>query len=1052
MAENPFMSTSSGQIKVAGVTEEGVEEFFAEYGKVQKFIMDKIQDMASAQGALAEDPILKAMAETNINLRDFMDYLPRSEKERAMLNFRDLFKFDDALGETEDLINILTGRPPAADSRLTEIGEGMGQGRVLRFRVSADQIEPGAKRNPLTTILNDLNISVDSVKASRIKAMVDEGVPLSEIPKEDVRAAFRFGGNMMKSDYLRSVDKLVSGEMAIPKGSNILVFDTETLGLAVGKGNVREVSSVNMIYGGIAGVDEMKNQFDAKFTVASAQLGMIRNPNLKQNQRLFEYFNSIAASGEMVTDAGSGDDFVKAMKPFLRNMRNADFIMGHNVQFDISQVLTGVKLTSQYLNATDQELVELVDEATAKINGESVLDTLRIAKQKIPGVQTAPELAFAGKKTTHSLENLLLQTNLVDRMVEEAGSGQKGRAEVMRLLGMNTSGGMHQADVDTLVTAKLFKFMNEDGLVPQALGFREQAGSLSSEEADFYGRIRTFARRSYAPTPISNIADTRNLDERMFATLLEEGVTDEGRNRIRFAELRPGETEMTRLRLEKLAVAEGQSPIYEVGSRFRGTAPELQKILSKDIEPFSMFADITPIEQEVFLTRDLVRPAAAVPVTEDSFFELGTFRRATGIDEPNSKLINKVGTFFKRQVSAGEYSEVQAAMRKANMPFAGLSLPEAVMTNAMSRATAGYAQKLVESGAMPEPYGRVVSIADDIGISHFELWDKALVTEKSGKVQLPVQVLMDAGVMGESDELLSLSGFAYDDSLGDEINRVNLTKNLTQDQTDKLYQYIDNIDMDSAEGETFRKLFSKEGSGTDKVRILEGIRDSVNEYGISIGRVEGEAAEKINTVLSENVLFEQFNRDTNKIPFRVRSIDMFVEPEAKGFIRVGPMVLDRFMDEGAQQAYGESSRAARTMLDDLVNLATEPSGGRLLNAAEFGIKSGSSKVGKRAFDAYKVARKATPFAIGAAVIGGGALMFANKKRDYEFYDETMETESYENSGDYVQYRKEMGMSPAPARRLPDPLLTSHVVGNLDQGKIGHTQMGPQKYSHLYQTG
>jgi hypothetical protein len=390
-------------------------------------------------------------------------------------------------------------------------------------------------------------------------------------------------------------------------------------------------------------------------------------------------------------------------------------------------------------------------------------------------------------------------------------------------------------------------------------------------------------------------------------------------------------------------------------------------------------------------------------------------------------------------------------MRKANMPFAGLSLPEAVITNAMSRATVGYAQELVKSGVMPEPYGRVVSIADDIGISHFELWDEALVTAKSGKVQLPVQVLMDAGVMGKSDELLSLSGFAYDDSLGDEINRVNLTKNLTEEQTDKLYKYIEGIDMDSVEGETFRKLF-KEGSGTDKARILEGIRDSVNEYGVTIGRVDGEAAEKINTVLSENVLFEQFNRDTNKIPFRVRSIDMFVEPEAKGIIRVGPMVLDRFMDEGAQQAYGESSRAARDMLDNLVKVATDPSGGRLLNAAEFGIQSGSSKVGKRVFDAYKVARKATPFAIGAAVIGGGALMFANKKRDYEFYDETMETEEYENSGDYVQYRKEMGMSPAPARRLPDPLLTSYVVGNLDQGKIGHTQMGSQKYSHLYQTG
>lgn len=1044
-------------IRVAGTTEEGVEEFFSEYEKAQKFIMDRIQDMASAQGGLGEDPVLKAMAETNINMRDLIKYLPRADRERVMLNFRQLFEFDDMLGDTDDLISILTGRPPAAESRLMEIGEGMGQGRVLRFRVAGDQIEPGAKRNPLTTILNDLNIQVDSVKASRIKAMIDKGVDPKTIPVEDVRAAFTFGGNMMQSDYLRSVDKLVSGEMAIPKGSNILVFDTETLGLSVGKGNIREVSSVNMMYGGVAGVDQVVDEFNAKFTVASAQVGMIRNPELKQNQRLVEYFNSVATSGQMVTDPGSGDDFVSAMKPFLKNMRDADYIMGHNVQFDIDQVLVGIKLTSQYQNATDQELVELVDEISGKIKGGSVLDTLIIAKQKIQGLQTAPELAFAGKKTTHSLENLLLQTNLIDRMVEEAGSGQKGRAEVMEMLGMNASGGMHQADVDTLLTAKLFKFMNEDGIVGQALGFRKQTEALSPEEEDFYARIRTFARRSYAPTPISNIADIRNLDERMFAALLEEGATDEGRNGIRFAELTPRKTKMRRLQIEREAVAEGESPIYNIGtkarSRFRGTAVELQQLLSQDVEPFSMFADITPIEQEVFLTRDLVRPAAAVPVTEDTFFELGTFRRATGINEPNSKLINKVGTFFKRQVSAGEYSEVQAAMRKANMPFAGLSLPEAVITNAMSRATVGYAQALVTAGIMQEPYGRVAAIADDIGVSHFKLWDEAMVTN-SGKVQLPVEILKAAGVMEESDELLSLSGFRYiDEADGKLRDQVSLTKNFTQEQIDKLYNYIESLDVDesSIEGKKFYKYFTKLGSGTDKARILEGIRDSVGEFGVSIGRVEEDAASSINAVLENNVLFDQFNRDTAKIPFRVRMIDMFTDPDAR-VARVGPMVLERFMDEGAQKAYGESSKAAGAMLDDLVNLATKPGGGRLLNAAEFAVGSGETKLAKKVFDTYKIAKKATPFAIGAAVVGGGALMFAKKKRESELYDETMETENYENSGDYVQYRREMGMAPAPARRLPDPLLTSYVVGNLDQGKIGHTQMGPQKYSHLYQTG
>jgi hypothetical protein len=31
----------------------------------------------------------------------------------------------------------------------------------------------------------------------------------------------------------------------------------------------------------------------------------------------------------------------------------------------------------------------------------------------------------------------------------------------------------------------------------------------------------------------------------------------------------------------------------------------------------------------------------------------------------------------------------------------------------------------------------------------------------------------------------------------------------------------------------------------------------------------------------------------------------------------------------------------------------------------------------------------------------------------------------------------------------DPLVTAGVVGNLDRNKIGHTQMGANKYNHLY---
>ena len=36
-----------------------------------------------------------------------------------------------------------------------------------------------------------------------------------------------------------------------------------------------------------------------------------------------------------------------------------------------------------------------------------------------------------------------------------------------------------------------------------------------------------------------------------------------------------------------------------------------------------------------------------------------------------------------------------------------------------------------------------------------------------------------------------------------------------------------------------------------------------------------------------------------------------------------------------------------------------------------------------------------------------------------------------------------------AQSTSDPLATAGVVGNLDRRKIGHTNMGPNKYEHLY---
>jgi len=802
--------------------------------------------------------------------------------------------------------------------------------------------------------------------------------------------------------------------------------------------------------GGQAGVDEIVDPFNKFFTTASAQVGMIRNPLLGQNNRLFEYFDDIARRSaqpeDIIDDVGSGKQFAEALKPLLLRMRDSDYVMGHNVQFDIDQILVGSRLTSVYLNNLDPEFVELVDQVAAKIGkGDSVIDTLAIARNRLPDVQIAPELAFAGKKTTHSLENLILQTNLIDRMVEDAGGGQAGRNEVMRLLGMTQSGAMHQSDIDTLLTAKLFKYMNEESLVEKGLGLAEPGVSLTADEKTFYSRLRTFVRRSYAPTPISNIADVRNIDENMFEALMKE----QDDNRIRFGMLDSQTGVMERLQRTSQETPTGLIHTITSGKgvEFSGTAKELQSFLSDDIEKFSIFPQLTPVEQEVFLTRNLVAPQNVGPVTDETFFNLGNFRKMTGRDNPYSGLLNRVGTFFKRNVSAGEFSAVQTAMERNGVPFAGLSLPEAVVTNVMARATS--TQAVAFGGA---DYGAVSKLADDIGISHFGLWDDAMLT-RGGKVQLPVEILKAAGVMGESGDLLSLSTFEYlDDSVGEFQSGISLTRSLAEEELQTLIDYIDNLDEDDLiEGtnKTFRDFFTTKGSGATKADLLEGLATSGKQFGVSVGGFRGEVAQQIGDVLKESVLFESMLRDTEQIPFKVRLLDMVTPTGGDRVARVGPFVLDRFMTDEEKVNYAKSSERAKNLLDEMVEYARLPGKGGLVTAAQFADASGRSDIARKVFENYARVKKSTPFALGVAAIGVGGYLFAKKKRESEFYDETMEQQPIETSSDYINYRREMGMQPAPARRLMDPLLTSYVVGDLDANKIGHTQMGHQKYSHLY---
>jgi hypothetical protein len=84
-------------------------------------------------------------------------------------------------------------------------------------------------------------------------------------------------------------------------------------------------------------------------------------------------------------------------------------------------------------------------------------------------------------------------------------------------------------------------------------------------------------------------------------------------------------------------------------------------------------------------------------------------------------------------------------------------------------------------------------------------------------------------------------------------------------------------------------------------------------------------------------------------------------------------------------------------------------------------------------------------ALGLIGAGVGYYMYKNYQEN-KVYDETLEQQEMDSPsfGDPAIIR-----NPGLNSYRRDPLVTAGVVGNLDRNKIGHTQMGPNKYNHLF---
>lgn len=926
------------------------------------------EEVTQAYTRAVKDETFDTVTSKSINMRAMLDALPYKQRVRLMHQYKNIIGFEDVIRPDSPLDVLKGGKFPAR-----------------QLMVDPAQLQ-GPNAHPLAFIYNRFFI---------------QGEGTTQQP-------FDIGRNILRSDYLRDLMSTSTSANPLEAGKKVLVFDTETTGLPFGSArhgrqhypDIRQISAAMMQTDEAGRLSMPSLSFDKHFRTARMQIGHIAVGG--KSTRIDDFIKTLMGGQEFANRVpGSGTDFVNAMKPFLRQLMNADYIVGQNIQFDIDQVFSGLTRTAAYQQNTDG-FRDLLDQArTHVLQRGRVRDTLEMARVQMSSLRTAKEIAFHNDRATkHSLENLMLRSNLPDLLRQDLGDNR-----LLEMIGARSATGtMHAAEVDTTIEAYLFKYLTE-GRISDKLGKQDEVADA----------IRQAVLRSYAPTPISNIKDLSHISPDLFAAMVAEGDS------IRVMDFGGEDLDLT-----------GHTP------------DSLRSMLVGRNTPHATFR-ITPLEQEIFSTRRMLD--SDVPIdSEHLAFRMGQFRRWAGQDEPYEGFLNRFGSMFRRgfRPSDASFGSLQNRFAREGIPFAGLSMPERWLTSALARNSMLPGGGGALTGSLEQTVG---SIADDIGISRFKLWEEAYVSPARGKnITLPVELLQEAerqGVLtsklskelGSEAQMLSLSGFETKEGR----RVVNLVYNFEdQRQASALANWLGGMDL--SETVAGKKLWEYGIHEENLGDIIRNLPESGAEHGIAIGRLEGQAGEEAFGALQS---FNQgLMRDADKIPMRVG----FMGTDS-GVARVGAVVLDRFMGEAEKTSYAKDMVLAMSRQEGLEKAMQN---NNLATAAKLANKVGAPDMVERSMQVYSAVKKRLPIIGGIAAAAIGTYYIAKKTHEQNKYDAAISQMQFETQRDYDRYRRDLDMPKAPARRMLDPLSTAGTVGSLDRNKIGHNQMGMAgKYSELY---
>lgn len=336
----------------------------------------------------------------------------------------------------------------------------------------------------------------------------------------DIDAIRSSGGRRLTLRGLADIADQINNTMnTVDK--NILFFDIETAGLRDKDGLVQLAARLQRSDGDVSSREWYFKNDRFNTGVSAVDGGTAVSLEEAQRRRIGAPFQ--------VPRVASGDDYASKLLEFFSMVDEADIVSGQNIRnFDFPALVANAKDTAVY-HATSPEgeafraAVGRFETKFSRLMADrEVVDTLEMFRVLFSGkIDIDPELermgALTGRYSTVSIQNILLQTNMLNLMEEELGP-----EEVANLIAKQ-----HEAAADVVFSQHLHK---------------EMEGVLRGENRLRFGgeSIRDSWRRTIlkggALVPTASISDISEVDSRLVSRLESAGLIRDGQVGISYME------------------------------------------------------------------------------------------------------------------------------------------------------------------------------------------------------------------------------------------------------------------------------------------------------------------------------------------------------------------------------------------------------------------------------------------------------------------------------------------------------------------------------------